>query len=46
LGDVKIENDQVLYLIYKKEGTSEYEDVNIQKPSTDDSRVGKDDDVV
>jgi len=33
LGDLKVENDAILHLVYKKEGTHEFEEVNLQKPS-------------
>ncbi|ELR14939.1 ubiquitin family protein [Acanthamoeba castellanii str. Neff] len=32
VGDYKIENDQVVYLVYKKDGSDEFEEVDIQKP--------------
>jgi len=32
VSDSKIENDNVVYLVYKKEGSNDWEDVEVQKP--------------
>jgi len=39
--DLKIENDSVLFMVFKKEGTNEYEEVNLQKPAATDNSESK-----
>eukprot|EP01112_Ceratiomyxa_fruticulosa_P007284 TRINITY_DN1886_c0_g1_i3.p1 TRINITY_DN1886_c0_g1~~TRINITY_DN1886_c0_g1_i3.p1 ORF type:complete len:101 (-),score=19.64 TRINITY_DN1886_c0_g1_i3:172-474(-) len=39
LAELKVENDSVIFLVYRKEGSSEFEEVNVHKGDTqvDDS---------
>jgi len=35
VGEAKIENDSVVYLVYKKEGANDWEEVDVQKTKTE-----------
>jgi len=41
VGDYKIENDNIVYLVYKNAGSDDYEDIDIQKPKPADETEGK-----
>jgi len=32
VGDTKVENDNIVYLVYKKDGSNDFEAVDVQKP--------------
>jgi hypothetical protein len=35
VADAKIENDNIVFLVYKKEGSNDFEEVDIQKTKTE-----------